>query len=72
MLPDTNRIAMMHERLAQLMVKQLPLRIAPLPFPFPLMREMVQYHSARVADAGMQWMLGALLAQAAAIQLPSA
>lgn len=72
MLPGTRRIAMMHERLAQLMVKQLPLSIAPLPFEFPLMREMVQYHSARVEDSGMQWLLEALLAQAAAIQLPSA
>jgi hypothetical protein len=33
---------------------------------------MVQYHSARVEDSGMQWLLEALLAQAAAIQLPSA
>ncbi|MEY4640538.1 MAG: hypothetical protein RLZZ227_532 [Pseudomonadota bacterium] len=72
MLPGTNRIAMMHERLAQLMVKKLPLRIAPLPFEFPLMREMVQYHSARVADSGMQWMLEALLEQAAALPLPTA
>ena len=63
---------MMHERLAHLMVKKLPLSIAPLPFEFPLMREMVQYHSARVEDSGMQWLLEALLAQAAAIQIPSA
>lgn len=68
MLPDTRRIAVMHERLAQLMVKQLPLAIAPLPFAFPLMREIVQYHSARFEDRGMQWMFDALLAQAAAMQ----
>jgi|AACY02.15.fsa_nt_gi LysR family nod box-dependent transcriptional activator len=72
MLPGTRRIAMMHERLAQLMVKQLPLAIAPLPFEFPLMREIVQYHSARVEDGGMQWLLKELLAQAAAMQRPSA
>jgi DNA-binding transcriptional LysR family regulator len=68
MLPDTRRIAVMHERLAQLMVKQLPLAIAPLPFAFPLMREIVQYHSARFEDSGMQWMFDALLAQAAVMQ----
>jgi LysR family nod box-dependent transcriptional activator len=68
MLPDTRRIAVMHERLAQLMVKQLPLVIAPLPFAFPLMREIVQYHSARFDDRGMQWMFEALLAQAAVMQ----
>lgn len=72
LLPGTRRIAMMHERLARLMVKKLPLAIAPLPFEFPLMREMVQYHSARVEDSGMQWLLEALLAQAQAIPLPSA
>lgn len=72
MLPGTRRIAMMHERLARLMVKKLPLSMAPLPFAFPLMREMVQYHSARVEDSGMQWLLEALLAQAAALPSPSA
>jgi DNA-binding transcriptional LysR family regulator len=72
MLPGTRRIAVMHERLAQLVVKQLPLAIAPLPFAFPLMREMVQYHSARAEDRGMQWMLAALVAQAAALRGPSA
>ncbi len=68
MLLDTRRIAVMHERLAQLMVKQLPLAIAPLPFPFPLMREIVQYHSSRFEDHGMQWMFDALMAQAAVMQ----
>ena len=72
MLPGTSRIAIMHERLAHLMMKQLPLSMAPLPFTFPLMREIVQYHSARAGDAGMQWFLESLLAQAAAIQIPSA
>lgn len=72
LLPGTRRIAMMHERLAHQMLKKLPLAIAPLPFEFPVMREMVQYHSARVADSGMQWLLEALLAQAAAMPVPSA
>lgn len=67
MLPGTRRVAMMHERLARIMVKKLPLAMAPLPFEFPIMREMVQYHSARVEDSGMQWLLQALLAQAAAL-----
>lgn len=67
MLPGTRRIAMMHERLARLMVKKLPLSMAPLPFDFPVMREMVQYHSSRVEDSGMQWLLEALLAQAAGL-----
>jgi len=70
MLPGTRRIALMHERLARLMVSRLPLSIAPLPFDFPVMREIVQYHSARAEDSGMQWLLAALLEQAAAMQAP--
>ena len=53
-------------------VSKLPLAIAPLPFEFPLMREMVQYHSARVEDSGMQWLLEALLSQARSLPLASA
>lgn len=72
MLPGTRRIALMHERLAKLMVTKLPLKIAPLPFEFPMMREMVQYHAARESDSGMQWLLKALIAQAEALRVPSA
>jgi LysR family transcriptional regulator, nod-box dependent transcriptional activator len=71
MLPGTRRIAMMQERLAKLMVTMLPLSTAPLPFEFPLLREVVQYHSARVEDSGMRWLLGALHAQAKVIQMLS-
>jgi LysR family nod box-dependent transcriptional activator len=72
MLPGTRRIALMHERLALLMRGKLPLATAPLPFEFPLMREIVQYHSARAEDRGLQWLLQELLAQAAALPDPSA
>ncbi|MFO7286771.1 MAG: LysR family transcriptional regulator [Gammaproteobacteria bacterium] len=65
MLPNTRRLAVMHERLARTMVKQLPLAIAPLPFRFPLMREMAQYHTTRAADGGVQWLLGRMLEYAA-------
>ncbi|HHX82123.1 MAG TPA: LysR family transcriptional regulator, partial [Pseudomonadaceae bacterium] len=68
MLPNTQRIAIMHERLAKLMVKQLPLTMAPLPFEFPVMRELVQYHSIKADDGGIQWMLQALLDQAALLR----
>jgi LysR family transcriptional regulator, nod-box dependent transcriptional activator len=71
MLSGTRRIAMMHERLARLMVKKLPLCMVPLPFEFPLMREIVQYHSARVEDNGMQWLLKILMVQAATLSLTS-
>lgn len=69
MLPNTRRLAVMHERLARIMVKQLPLAIAPLPFALPAMREIVQYHAARTRDGGIQWLLQGILRQAARLQL---
>ena len=49
------------------MVSKLPLTIAPLPFAFPVMREMVQFHSARANDSGLKWLLNRILAQAAGL-----
>lgn len=64
MLPNTLRLTVMHERLAQLMATKLPLAISPLPFAFPVMREMIQYHSARRSDGGVQWLLDQILERA--------
>ncbi len=64
MLPGTHRIALMHERLAKVMLAKLPLTIAPVPFSLPPMREMIQYHHARSTDGGLQWLLGKLLTKA--------
>jgi DNA-binding transcriptional LysR family regulator len=65
LLVETPRLAVMHERLARQMVERFPLSIAPIPFPFPLMREMIQYHRAREDDAGLRWLRGELKAEAA-------
>jgi LysR family transcriptional regulator, nod-box dependent transcriptional activator len=64
MLPNTNRITLMHERLAKAMLAKFPLAIAPLPFELPPMREMVQYHRAREADGGLNWLIGKMLEKA--------
>ena len=68
LLPNTNRLALMHERLAKIMVRKHPLAMAPLPFEFPTMREMVQFHAARETDGGVQWLLQRLLQRAAMLQ----
>lgn len=57
MLPGTNLLALMHERLATSFIKMLPLAIAPVPFQVPVMEEMVQYHRARANDPGLMWLL---------------
>jgi len=61
LLPGTQRIALMHERLARMLAPTMGLRIAPAPFELPPMREMAQFHAARRDDAGLQWLLSELL-----------
>lgn len=56
LLPGTSRIALMHERLAHLIAKDLHLAVAPLPVALEPMREMMQYHSTRKKDAGLLWL----------------
>lgn len=62
MLPGTTRIALMHERLAREYAQHLPLTIHEPPFPLPVMREMMQFHSARANDRGLTWLREKLVA----------
>ncbi len=55
-LPGTTRLALMHERLARELAPQLGLLIQEPPFPLPVMREMMQFHSARKMDRGLSWL----------------
>lgn len=55
LLLGTQRLALMHERLARSIEHQFAIATAPLPFEFPPMREMAQYHSARAEDDGLRW-----------------
>jgi LysR family transcriptional regulator, nod-box dependent transcriptional activator len=61
----TERLAVLHERLARQLITQFPLVMAQLPFEFPVMREMIQYHKTREADEGLRWLRSALKAEAA-------
>jgi hypothetical protein len=54
----------MHERLAKLVAPRLSLSIAEAPIDLPIMREMMQYHSARSNDAALAWLRQHLLAVA--------
>lgn len=60
LLQGTNRVTLMHERLAYAMALRFPITYAPLPFEFPLMAELVQYHPARADDDGLVWLRGQL------------
>lgn len=57
LLLNTHRIAVMQERLARKFIQVLPLKMAPLPFEFPVMRIMAQYHNARESDQGLKWFI---------------
>ena len=57
MLVNSYRLAVMHERLARHFAALLPLTIAEIPFQFPTMREMLQFHRSREADPGLRWFI---------------
>lgn len=57
MVVGTNRLTVMHERLAKVFTKRLPIEIAAVPFKFPSLKEYVQYHSTRREDPGIKWMI---------------
>ncbi|MBA4761642.1 LysR family transcriptional regulator [Sphingomonas sp.] len=65
-LPGTSRLALMHERLAKELAPVLGLKIQEPPIPLPLMREMMQFHSARSMDRGLSWLCARLKAVGAA------
>jgi LysR family transcriptional regulator, nod-box dependent transcriptional activator len=56
LLVGTNRLAIMHERLAKSAATHLPIAHAPLPFEFPVMKEVIQFHRTRASDPGLIWL----------------
>lgn len=63
LLMGTQRLALMQERLAETMKRHYPIATAPIPFDFPTMPVVVQYHAARVADPGLCWLRAQLRAE---------
>lgn len=57
MVVNTMKLTVMHERLARLFAQRIDITIAELPFDFPLMNEMVQYHESRRHDTGIRWLI---------------
>ncbi|OYW45424.1 MAG: LysR family transcriptional regulator [Sphingomonadales bacterium 32-68-7] len=60
-LTGTTRLAVLHQRLAKAMAPMFDLAWAPMPFEFPRLREMIQFHEARATDAGLTWLRSELL-----------
>lgn len=57
LLVGTDRVAIMHRRLARHAARALPLRISPLPITFPPLVEAIQFHRSRINDAGLKWLV---------------
>jgi DNA-binding transcriptional LysR family regulator len=52
----TDCLAIVQRRLAERMSEIYPITWVPLPFEFPRMREVLQFHHSRVADEGIAWL----------------
>lgn len=63
----TDRIATMHRRLALLMSRWLPLKIAPVPFEIPSVRIAAQWHSLFNTDPALLWFIDRLSAHEPAV-----
>jgi len=60
LLVGTNRISIMHRRLALAYSKSLPLKILPSPVTMPPLIEMIQWHKYRDRDPGRIWLFQVL------------
>lgn len=56
LLRNTSRLALIHERLANLLAEPFSLAVANCPINLPVMNEMMQYHCARTNDQGLLWL----------------
>ena len=56
----SENIATIHARLARKMAKVWPLKILPLPFDIPPMKQCVQWHQYRNNDEGLIWLRNTL------------
>ena len=61
LLRGTNRLSVMHERLAKVVAPSLDLAYVAPPFDAPIMREMMQFHVTSAHDAGLSWLRSRLL-----------
>lgn len=55
-IEGTARLAVLHERLVRQIARRFNMAWAPMPFPFPRMQEMMQFHESRADDAGLSWL----------------
>ncbi|HTN60812.1 MAG TPA: LysR family transcriptional regulator, partial [Devosia sp.] len=57
LLVGTHRLAVMHRLLAQAVAQGMPITWQDLPFPFPVMRQMIQRNRTTREDVGLAWLV---------------
>ena len=57
LLIGTDRLTLMHERLARTTAEHFDIAYARLPFEFAPLRQMAQYHATRAADQSVRWLI---------------
>ena len=57
MVVNSMRLTVMQRRLAKLFAERLDIAISEMPFAFPKMQEMIQYHMTRENDPGLRWLI---------------
>ena len=62
----TNRIATMHRRMAEMVVRTQPLVMREIPFAIPPIRESIQWNIANTNDRALRWVVEKLASAAAA------
>ncbi|WP_298170599.1 LysR family transcriptional regulator [Novosphingobium sp.] len=58
LIEGTNRLSVMHSRLAAQLKGRFAITSAPVPFEIPAMKQMLSYHPGRKDDAGLAWLRG--------------
>jgi len=67
----TRRIATIPERLARRYAGHLPIRVLQPRFRMPVLNEIMQWHDAHTADAGLAWLRELILDVAASLDAPA-
>ncbi len=67
MLVGTNRLAIMHRRLASVYRELMPLKLLPVPIEMPRLVELLQWHKYRDRDPGRAWLTQVLTSSIPAI-----
>ncbi|KQM14792.1 LysR family transcriptional regulator [Novosphingobium sp. Leaf2] len=57
LLIGTQRLVLMHAKLARLMTKQFDIRYAVVPANLAPLQQVVQYHPTRMSDPGVRWLV---------------